>query len=63
VCWVSSRGVGMIGKIVGGAEDGQRRIDIGPERALKSLPLSQTHLHAIERRSRNCGYWVDRPTG
>jgi len=26
----------------------ERRVDVGPERPLKSLPLSQTRLHAIE---------------
>ena len=28
----------------------QGRVDIGPERRLKSLPLSQTRLHAVKRR-------------
>ena len=28
----------------------QNRVDVGPECALKPLPLSQTRLHAIERR-------------
>ena len=28
----------------------QGRVDVGPERRLKSLPLSQSRLHAVERR-------------
>ena len=28
----------------------QGRVDVGAERRLKSLPLSQTRLHAVERR-------------
>ena len=28
----------------------QGGVDVGPERRLKSLPLSQTRLHAVERR-------------